>query len=443
MNLEKYVRLGERLGLSEVEIAVKSQGEVSVEVEMGRLKGASSGRLEHLVVRGLIGKRLGVYHSDRATEEELEKAVKMVVKIARSNQPDEKWTSLPEPQSYGPPIRWERGLLEEPAESYVKYMGEAFKLVSERDPRALIAFGGSGKSYQFIRVVNSHGVDYQEDDGGSYIFLGLIGMGGEAPTPMIMGFSFSRTVDPNVEKAVKEAVSKLSHAYRVRRGRTEVASVIIDPRPLEELLRFTLVQAILGENVVRSKSPLAGKLGEKVASEVLTVVEEPHLPEAMASRRGDDEGVATRRKPIVERGVLRTFLWDSYWAGVRGVEPTGNGFRNWDAGSVSTRPTNLVVKPGKRSLEDIIGEVKRGYYIVGVQGAHSSNPDTGDFSVAANPAYLIEDGEIKGFAPGVMLGGNIYRLLANIDEVAREPLYGWNLVSPAILFRDVPIASKG
>ena len=403
MRLEKYVKMGERIGLSEVEIAVRRISSISIDVEMGEIKGATSIVSEHLIVRGLIGKRLGLYHSDRVDETELEKAIKRVYEIARNNQPDERWVSLPDPAPYGEEVSWDREISETPPERYVEFIERAFKLVAERDPRALIAFASSGCSYGFVRILNSRGVDFRDSDGISAIGIGLIGSGEGISTPLIMGFSFSRTVRPGVEAAVEEALLKLKHAYRAKRGKTEEADVIMDPRALEELLRFTLIPAIAGENVVRGKSPLAGKIGSKIASEVLTIMEDPSLPNAFSSARGDDEGIPTSKKVIIEGGVLRTFIWDNYWAKVKGVKPTGNGFRNWQSGSVSTRPTNLVIKPGEKTLEDLIGEVRRGYYVAGLQGAHSSNPDTGDFSVVANPAFLIEDGEIKGLALGVML----------------------------------------
>ncbi|HDI31688.1 MAG: TldD/PmbA family protein [Thermoprotei archaeon] len=442
MNLEKYVRKGESIGLSEIEIAVFKATAVSVNVERGEVQTAETSTIEHLIVRGLMNKRLGVYVSDRVNEEELDNAISKVCEIARNSSPDDKWDSLPEPESYGNPVEWDREIEKTGPDYYVNLMSKALSMLSERDKRALLAYGSSGCSYGYFELANSRGVHAEDSTGYSYIHVGVIGTGGEVSTPLILGLSFSRKVDPGVEKAVSEALDQLKNAYKSAEGKTEKAIVVMDPRPLEDLLSYTLLPAITGENVVRGRSPLINKLGKAVASQKLTMVEDPFLKEGARSSRTDGEGVPTRRKTIVEKGILRTFIWDNYWAKVKGLKSTGNGFRDWGTGGIRTQPTNLVIQEGRRVVEEIISEIRHGYYVTGVQGAHSSNPDTGDFSVVANPAFLIEDGEIKGLVQGVMLGGNIYELLTNLVEVAKGPKPGSVLISPALVFENVAVASK-
>jgi len=442
INLERYVRFGEKLGLSEVEIATEKTVDIEVSVERGDVRGAASTSLERLVVRGLVGKKLGVYISDRVDEEELKRAVKEVYKIAKSSSPDERWESLPDPEPYGSKIEWDRDIERTSPDYYIELMAKASSEISRRDRRAVLAYGSSGCSYGYFELVNSRGIHVDDSNGYSYIYVGVIGTGGEVNTPLIIGLSFSRTVDPHTDKAVSEALGQLSHAYKTARGKTEKAIVVMDPRPFEELLSFTLIPAVSGENVVRGRSPLSDKLGEEVASEKLIIEEDPFLKEGARSSITDGEGVPTRKKLIIDRGKLKTFLWDNYWAKTRGLKSTGNGFREWGSGGIHIQPTNLVVESGKRRVEDIISGIEHGYYVTGVQGAHSSNPDTGDFSVVANPAFLVEGGEIKGLVQGLMLGGNIYDLLGKLTEVAREPKYGLTLISPAVVFEDVPIASK-
>lgn len=442
MELERYVKKGESIGLSEIEIAVFRVTRVSAHVERGEVQTAGTSTIEHLIVRGLVGKKLGVYVSDRVNDEELENAVSKVYEVAINSLPDKRWDSLPEPEPYSEMVKWDRSIEETGPEYYVELMSKANTLLSGSNKRAILAYGSSGCNYGYFELVNSRGVHVEDSTGYSYIYVGVIGVGGEVSTPLMVGLSFSRKVDPGVERAVSEALDQLKNAYRSAKGKTEKATVVLDPRPFEDLLSYTLVPAITGENVVRGKSPLINKLGKTIASEKLTITEDPFLREGVRSFRTDEEGVPTRRKAIIEKGVLKTFIWDNYWAKVEGLKSTGNGFRDWITGSIRTQPTNLVVSEGKRSLEDIIAEIKHGYYVTGVQGAHSSNPDTGDFSVVANPSFLIEEGEIKGLVQGLMLGGNVYELLASVVEVAKGLKPGLMLVSPPIVFENVAVASK-
>ena len=100
---------------------------------------------------------------------------------------------------------------------------------------------------------------------------------------------------------------------------------------------------------------------------------------------------------------------------------TGNAKRDLRQGLVNIAPTTIKIPPGKRDVKEIISSIKHGYYVRDVQGAHSSNPESGDFSIVGNPAVLIENGELKGAINGLMVSGNIYELLRNVVEIASEP----------------------
>lgn len=177
----------------------------------------------------------------------------------------------------------------------------------------------------------------------------------------------------------------------------------------------------LAEADLTVNSPFRGKRGEVVASEGVNMTDDGTNAGKVGVSKYDDEGVPSRRveiikdsvlkellinreyakkigqrTPIVDKGVLRTFLWDTYWANKMGVQSTGNAKRNMRQGLVEIGFTNLVVDPGTREIEEIISEIDHGYYIQSVQGAHSANPESGDFSVVGNPAFLIKNGKKVG-----------------------------------------------
>jgi PmbA protein len=122
-----------------------------------------------------------------------------------------------------------------------------------------------------------------------------------------------------------------------------------------------------------------------------------------------------------------------------GVKSTGNAKRNMRQGLLEIGFTNLIVEPGPREIEDIISEIDHGYYIQNVQGAHSANPESGDFSVVGNPAILIEKGKKVGAINGLMVSGNAFDMLKNIVEVAKTPhaLVSW--IGPEIICKDIDI----
>jgi PmbA protein len=187
---------------------------------------------------------------------------------------------------------------------------------------------------------------------------------------------------------------------------------------------------------------IADKIGDEIASNIFTLVDDGLYPTSPATSIADDEGVPRQRTLIIENGVLRSFLWDTYWANKMDLKSTGNATRNMRQGLVEINPTTLVVEPGTREIEDIISGIDHGYYIQGVQGAHSSNPESGDFSIVGNPAILIEKGKMIGGIDGLMISGNIFDLLKKIVEIAKKPfqLFSWN--GPEIVVKDIDVIAK-
>jgi PmbA protein len=202
------------------------------------------------------------------------------------------------------------------------------------------------------------------------------------------------------------------------------------------------MQGVRGDNVARGKSMIADKIGDEIASSIFTLVDDGLYPTSPATSIADDEGVPRQRTPIIENGVLRSFLWDTYWANKMELKSTGNAKRNMRQGLVEIDSTTLVIEPGTREIEDIINEIDFGYYIQSVQGAHSSNPESGDFSVVGNPAILIENGKMVGGIDGLMISGNIFDLLKNVVEIAKTaiPLFSW--IGPEIVVKDMDVVAK-
>ena len=111
-------------------------------------------------------------------------------------------------------------------------------------------------------------------------------------------------------------------------------------------------------------------------------------------------------------------------------------------GLVELSPSTIVVESGPREFNDILSDTKLGYYIRNVQGAHSSNPESGDFSIVGNPAILIENGEMKGAVHGLMISGNVYEILNQIVETAKAPHYLQSTIGPEIVFENVQVVAK-
>jgi len=208
------------------------------------------------------------------------------------------------------------------------------------------------------------------------------------------------------------------------------------------VLGLPLMLGLDGKNVYTHISPMAGKVGEKLFDDKITVVDDPTIDGKFGSASYDDEGVAHRRNVLVERGVLKGFVYDLKTAAQSGVESTGNGSR-----SLFSPPcpsfTNLVLAAGETPVAEMIAGIDEGLLVENALGLGQGNVISGAFSNSLSLAFKIEKGEIVGRVKDVSIAGNIYDLLQNVAAVSRETewvYYDFNL--PYILLPNMNIVAK-
>lgn len=202
---------------------------------------------------------------------------------------------------------------------------------------------------------------------------------------------------------------------------------------------WRLTHGLNGFLVYRGVSPIKDKVGEKIVSDKITLINNPLDDTQTGAETFDDEGVPTRKLTLVENGVLKSFYWDLKYAAKMGVEPTGTG-----RGGPNAHHYQLA--GGEKSMSEIIAGMKRGIILEGCIGAHSGNLVNGDYSVAVGPAYYVEDGQILGRIRDAMVAGNAYETLSNVSELSRERAKGYagrgEALLPAMLCEDVSVTIK-
>ena len=210
--------------------------------------------------------------------------------------------------------------------------------------------------------------------------------------------------------------------------------VIFTPEGMRVLL-LALTLGVDGKNVVLGSSPLAGKLGEKIADDGFTITDNPLIDYAGSSGTYDGEGVPHRVTPLIEDGILKNFLYDLDTAGRAGVKTTGNG--------VGCSPTNLVIKEGDTAYEDMVKHTREGLIVHNVLGLGQGNPMSGEFSVNLHLGYKIENGEIVGRVKNVMLAGNTYDALKNIAAIGdRAEWVGGSLLTPPVQIAKLSVVAR-
>ena len=237
------------------------------------------------------------------------------------------------------------------------------------------------------------------------------------------------------EEAGRRVIRKLGG----RKVKSAVVPVILDPR-VGSFMLGSVFGAASGGSIYRKMSYLIDRVGQQVASPMITIVDDAIMVDGVASRPFDAEGVKSSSVVVVEKGVLKQYVCDSYSARRLKVTPTGNAARSYQ-GNPNVGSTNLYVKNGDTSPEDIIKSVKSGLYLdrVGGQGLNST---TGDFSMGANGRW-IENGEFTHAVQEITVAGNVLKVLSNVKTVGNDLNFKLGTTaSPTLLISEMTVGGE-
>lgn len=224
-------------------------------------------------------------------------------------------------------------------------------------------------------------------------------------------------------KNIAEVAIKMLHADEMVGGNM---TVIIHNAFGGVLLHEACVHSLEATSVAKGSSVFCGKLGQKIASDIVTAVDDGTLTNAWGSLNIDDEGNTTKRNVLIENGILKSYLVDYRNSRKMNHEITGSGRRQNYKYSPTSRMTNTFFTPGKDKFEDIISKTKFGLFAKKMGGG-SVNPATGEFNFAVNEGYMIEDGKITKPVRGATLVGSGASVLLNIDMIADNLDYGYGM----------------
>lgn len=257
------------------------------------------------------------------------------------------------------------------------------------------------------------------------------------------GYSIAYSIDeldPN--KIAKDGVEDALEKIGGRSIPTGKYKAIINNEAMVSLLS-TFSGIFNAEAAQKGLSLLKDKEGEMIASDIVTIIDDPHLDKGLASTPFDDEGVATYKKEVVSNGKLSTLLYNLKTAYKAGKKSTGNGFKASYSGSLGIDSTNFYIKNGNKSLEDLMKDVNEGVLITEFAGLHSgANSITGDFSLAAKGFY-IKDG-MKAFPiEQITIAGNFFDVLKNIEIIGSDLKFPLSSIgSPSVYVGELSVAGK-
>ena len=413
-----------------------------VRVRLGEVDQIQRARQRRLGLRVFFGQRQAITSSGDLRPETLDRLVDDACDMARVTAEDPH-AGLPDPGSTGA-AHTERPDLFEPG-------ADEFDLADGADwaRRAEAAAMGADE-----RIQNSEGAEFGFGS-ALRVYAASGGVQGSYRTSWYTGYVVPVATDEKgmerdywysqrhhlAELEAPEVIGQIAAARTLRRlGARQVPTtkvpVIFDERTASQLLGH-VSGALSGYSVYRGASYLIDKIGERVASDRVTVVDDPLLRKGMGTKPYDGEGIATRKKTVIGAGVLETYLLDTYSAKKLGLQTTGNAARSV-GDAPSARATNLHLQPGDCSEEALLEGVADGFYVTELIG-FGVNVTTGDYSQGAAGMW-IQDGKLAFPVSEVTIAGNLLTMMQGVDAVA-DNLDPFRAVSsPSLRIREMTVA---
>ena len=441
---EKSVGLALRKGAAEAEAYAYQGFSTSAGIEHGQIVRSSRIADNGLGIRSVVDKAIGfAYTNIIENKNAIEDAVAKSVSAARASKPDVDWRGFPVKKPFAAVKEgYDKRVVDLRAEDLVQFAGRMLSAAEATDKRALPVEGGAGASHLYAAIANSNGVAGADRATVAECSLATVGNDKGEVSPVCFEFSLERNCRIDPEGVGKEAARLAVSALKAKKVETQNMSVVFVQTALQELFAYTLINAVKADFVQRNQSAFKGKIGEKVASDCVTICDDGLLEGGLRTGKFDGEGVPQQKTPIIGKGVLRGFVYDNYTARKDGRESTGNASRAGYLSTPGVEATNFHLASGGKSADELIREVNDGLIVYSLQGAHSSNPSSGEFSVVAAPAWKIDKGEISYAVKGAMLSGNVFDLLKNVTVLANNERKTGVLVAPWVLVENVKLVGK-
>ena len=441
---EKTVALALQKGAAEAEAFVYEGQATNIGIELGQISKTNRIIDRGIGIRVTFNKSVGFAYTNIIDDAKAtEKAIVSALSAAKASKPDPDWKGLPQKKPYSQTEQtFDSKIVELSSEELVNVAATMLDAAGQVDKRVFPIEGGVGDAYIANAITNSNGA--AGFDRGTVVecSIATLAKEGDFVTPVCFEFNTARTFNIDPAWVGKEAAKMAASALKPKSVETKSTKLILTQFALQELLGSTLVNAIKADSVQRGQSPFKGRLGEKVASENLTIVDDGLFSGGLRTGAFDAEGVPHQKTTVIEEGVLKGFLYDNYAAQKEGKQSTGNASRAGYLSTPSIDTTNFHIMPETKNSQEIISEVDDGLIAYYLQGAHSSNPVSGEFSVVATPAWKIRNGEITHASRGIMLAGNIFEVLNNISLVGGNERQMGSLIAPWVIVKDVRVIGQ-
>ena len=433
--LHYAIKQAETFGASEAEAYAATNNESEVFIENNDVKQAKSQSISSIGIRVVLDGSIGFYSINDLAKSRIRDGAAMAIKIAQAS-PRDRHNILPNRSRSK--SRSLRGIYDRNSESFqtsdaARIAAEMLEAAKSYDNRVSVDSGNFSAQVAIHALANSNGIELKER--ASVFSWSIMGMAIEnteissfdyqvGGSHYVKDIDVSSTASEFAETVVKSlGTQKIEDSFK--------GEMLLTPMAANEMIEEVIAYAINSDALQKKSSHFAGKIGKHVASDLLTVEDDATNVDGLNASSFDREGVSHRRNVVIEKGILKKFLYNTYTASKDGVRSTGNA-----GGSTSSPPmvstTNFLIKPMRSSIDTLISEIDNGILISRFSG--NVNPVNGDFSGVVKGGRLIMHGTIQHAVKEVMVAGNVFEALRRLNGVSRERKVIYDSILPYMRF---------
>ncbi len=430
--VSRYVK-----GEFEYEIYVESVERTLVETSNEKLENVSQSKEMGVGIRALKGSRMGFAYTSDIKEQALRECVERAMEICNIMPRDEGFcfncnTHLSRVE--------DKEDVNMPVGDRIEFLISLEKLAKSMDSR----IKGVRKTSLEQRVVdvycyNSCGLEYSHRSIYYTSSIATLAEHGD-DSSISYGFRGARRFESlGSYDMVKDTVFKATSLLNSTSYETKVMPVVFFREAFAMLIE-TFSYAFLGDALVRNKTPLKDKVGEPVASHVVSLIDNATLEGGFMSHPYDADGAKTRKNTIIDRGLFRSFLHSLYTSKKLKEDQTGNSVRSSYKNTPTSGITNLYIEKGSVGLEEMIRAYDEVLLVLDLMGLHTSDPISGDFSLGAS-GIIYKGGKEKKSVRGITISGNVWDVFKNIVSVGKDLTFYANVGSPSIMVERLTVGA--
>jgi len=429
-----------KYGADEAEVYLQSNRELSIQVLNKEIETIEEASSHGVGFRVFVDNKMGFSHCNDFTDRSLEDTIKRAVAFARLTSPDENNVLPVDKGMTDVAGLCDPGIANIAMEEKIN-MALELERVAMSDPRITKSSGaGFSESETEIFIANSRGMSKNYKSGSCGFGLSVVAEKGDQKNTggeycFRRQFNDLKPIEEIAAKAAKDAYEMLDPEM----VRTQKAAVIFDPDVGGSLLSG-VIGALNGERVLQGASFLKDSLEQKIATDLLTIIDDGTKEKGMASAPFDGEGVSTRKNILIENGVLKSFMYNTYAAKRAGTESTGNASRRSFTSLPSIGTHNIYLIPGKHTKNEIIASTGKGLLLRGLTG-YGINPVNGNFSGGAS-GFWIENGKVSHPVKGLTIAGIATDILNGIDMMGTDIDMSKSFASPTFRVREMQIGGR-